>query len=396
MSVVGEDALDSEPISNRTPEKGDFECPEKPGGPSPAKEDKEIALPNHGRRPRGRPRKTAALTPATTGSGSSLPSPGDGDASTMTLDCHTQASDSGQQKMAKPQEVSEQPVKKKRGRRPLPSELRARKLRKTSAEASSRESHPPIKVQLPPDSVTASSTDPLEVPCDQSGSSGGEGQNGVQVSAGPQNGQQKAKRTRELSKELRDEIVLRHTSGEGYKKIAKSLDIACSTVRGVVVKWKVHRTTDTLPRSGCPSKLSNETKSRLVAEVIVRPTVTLKELKSTIAEMGVIASETTIARSLHQAGLYYKVANKVETKESCSDAESNVNERPEQGNTECPVETSIPSPKEQEKEIALPNHGKRPRGRPRKIPKEAQPEVANEGPVKKKTWEETTASRASS
>ena len=107
--------------------------------------------------------------------------------------------------------------------------------------------------------------------------------------------------------ELRDKIVERHKSGEGYKKISKSLNISSSTVRSIIRKWKVHRTTETLPRSGCPSKLSNQARSRLVSEATVRPTVTLKELKNSIAEMGENVSEATISRSLNKAGLYYTV-----------------------------------------------------------------------------------------
>ena len=214
----------------------------------------------------------------------------------------------------------DEPVKKKRGRKALPPELRAKKLLKTP-KALPRQPKPSIKKNVLPDSftdMTQSSRDLLDGPSGQSSSSSGQGQGAPQASAGSPNGKPKAKKGKELPVELRDKIVERHKSGEGYKKISKSLSISSSTVRSIILKWKVHRTTETLPRSGCPSKLSNQARSRLVSEATVRPTVTLKELKSSIAEMGENVSESTISRSLHKAGLYCKVAKrKVQIKERC-------------------------------------------------------------------------------
>ena len=63
-------------------------------------------------------------------------------------------------------------------------------------------------------------------------------------------------KTKELSKEVRHEVVENHHSGEGYKKISKSLIIPFSTVKSIIKKWKTYHTTQTLPRSGRPSKLS--------------------------------------------------------------------------------------------------------------------------------------------
>ena len=133
------------------------------------------------------------------------------------------------------------------------------------------------------------------MPSAQSSSCSGQGQGAPQVSAGSPNGRQKTKKGKELPVELRDKIVQRHLSGEGYKTISKLLNISSHTIRAIIRKWKVHRTTETLPRSGCPSKLSNQARSRLISEATVRPTVTLKELNSSIAEMGVNVSEAMIS-----------------------------------------------------------------------------------------------------
>lgn len=63
--------------------------------------------------------------------------------------------------------------------------------------------------------------------------------------------------------------------------ISKSVGIPISTAGSIVRKWKLHHTIQALPRQGRLSKLS-----RLVRESMVRPTVTLKELQSTVAERG--------------------------------------------------------------------------------------------------------------
>ncbi|XP_004918471.1 uncharacterized protein LOC100485015 isoform X2 [Xenopus tropicalis] len=59
---------------------------------------------------------------------------------------------------------------------------------------------------------------------------------------------------KELPREFRDKVVERHELGEGYKKISRTLDIPLSTVKSIIKKWKMYQTTQTLPRSGRPSK----------------------------------------------------------------------------------------------------------------------------------------------
>uniref|UniRef100_A0A674AB71 Zinc finger protein 250-like n=1 Tax=Salmo trutta TaxID=8032 RepID=A0A674AB71_SALTR len=66
-----------------------------------------------------------------------------------------------------------------------------------------------------------------------------------------------AMRSKELSVELRDRIVSRHRSGEGYQKISAALNVPKNTVASIILKWKKFGTTKTLPRAGRPAKLSN-------------------------------------------------------------------------------------------------------------------------------------------
>ena len=71
-------------------------------------------------------------------------------------------------------------------------------------------------------------------------------------------------RSKELPKELRDRIVARHRSGQGYKRISAELKVPKSTVASIILKWKKFGTTRTLPRPGHPAKLSNLGRRALV------------------------------------------------------------------------------------------------------------------------------------
>ncbi len=68
--------------------------------------------------------------------------------------------------------------------------------------------------------------------------------------------QMRIMRSKELPEELRDRIVARHRSGQGYKKISAALKVPKSTVASIILKWKTFGTTRTLPRAGSPAKLS--------------------------------------------------------------------------------------------------------------------------------------------
>ena len=61
-------------------------------------------------------------------------------------------------------------------------------------------------------------------------------------------------RLKELSVELRDRIVSRHRSGEGYPYISAALKVPKNTVASIILKWKKFGTTKTLPRAGRPGK----------------------------------------------------------------------------------------------------------------------------------------------
>ena len=117
-------------------------------------------------------------------------------------------------------------------------------------------------------------------------------------------------KTKELSKQVRDNVVEKYKSGLGYKKISKSLMITRSTIKSIITKWKEHGTTANLPRDGRPPKLTDRARRALIREAAQRPKVTLEELQSSTAETGVSVHRTTISRTLHRVGLYGRVARR--------------------------------------------------------------------------------------
>jgi hypothetical protein len=56
-------------------------------------------------------------------------------------------------------------------------------------------------------------------------------------------------RSKELSVELRDRIVLRHRSGEGNQKMSAALQVPKNTVASIILKCKKFGANKTLPRA---------------------------------------------------------------------------------------------------------------------------------------------------
>ncbi len=118
--------------------------------------------------------------------------------------------------------------------------------------------------------------------------------------------QMRIMRSKELPEELRDRIVARHRSGQGYNKNSAALKVPKSTVASIILKWKTFGTTRTLPRAGRPAKLSYRGRRALVREV--KKKITVDELQRCIREMGESCRKSTITAALHQSGLYGRVA----------------------------------------------------------------------------------------
>ena len=61
---------------------------------------------------------------------------------------------------------------------------------------------------------------------------------------------------KELSEDLKRRIVVLHEDGQGYKKIANTLKLSCSTVAKIILHFKRAGSTQNRSRVGHPEKLS--------------------------------------------------------------------------------------------------------------------------------------------
>src|SRR4029434_3119067 len=105
-------------------------------------------------------------------------------------------------------------------------------------------------------------------------------------------------------KQLRERVIEKYKSGEGYQIMSKALNIPWSSVKSIIKKWKEYGTCVNLLRAGRPHKLSDRARRRLVREATKTPMITPKELQASAAEMGETLHTTTVARVLHQSKLY--------------------------------------------------------------------------------------------
>jgi hypothetical protein len=108
-------------------------------------------------------------------------------------------------------------------------------------------------------------------------------------------------RSKELSVELRDRIVLRHRTGEGYQKLSAALEVPKNTVASIILKWKKFGTTKTLPRADRPGQTeqSGEKGHGHGGD---------QEPNDQSVEMGEPSRRTTISVAFHQLGLYDREA----------------------------------------------------------------------------------------
>uniref|UniRef100_A0AAZ3S1F5 Transposase Tc1-like domain-containing protein n=1 Tax=Oncorhynchus tshawytscha TaxID=74940 RepID=A0AAZ3S1F5_ONCTS len=93
-------------------------------------------------------------------------------------------------------------------------------------------------------------------------------------------------------------------------KRLETLNIPRSTIKSIIKTWKEYGTTTNLPRDGCPPKLTDQAKRALIREAPKRPKITLKELQSSTAEIGVSVHRITLSCTLHRAGFYRRVSRK--------------------------------------------------------------------------------------
>ena len=101
-------------------------------------------------------------------------------------------------------------------------------------------------------------------------------------------------KTKELSKDIRDKIVDLHKAGMGYKKISKQLGEKLTTVEAIIRKWKKHKVTTNLPRSGSPCKISLRGISMMMRKVRDQPSTTQEEFVNDLKAVGITVTKRTI------------------------------------------------------------------------------------------------------
>ncbi len=110
-------------------------------------------------------------------------------------------------------------------------------------------------------------------------------------------------KTKELSKDTRNKIVDLHQAGKTESAIGKQLGVKKSTVGAIIRKWKTYKTTDNLPRSGSPRKISPRGVKMITRTVSKNPRTTRGDLVNDLQRAGTKVTKATISNTLRCQGL---------------------------------------------------------------------------------------------
>ncbi|KAK3506613.1 hypothetical protein QTP70_011056 [Hemibagrus guttatus] len=110
-------------------------------------------------------------------------------------------------------------------------------------------------------------------------------------------------KTKELSKDTRNKIVALHQAGKTESAIGKQLGVKKSTVGAIIRKWKTYKTTDNLPRSGAPRKISPRGVKMITRTVSKNPRTTRGDLVNDLQRAGTKVTKATISNTLRRQGL---------------------------------------------------------------------------------------------
>ena len=110
---------------------------------------------------------------------------------------------------------------------------------------------------------------------------------------------------KELSEDLKRRIVVLHEDDQGYKKIANTLKLSCSTVAKIIQRFKRAGSTQYRPRVGRPKKLSTRTERHIQMLSLKDRRRSHVSIAAEIEEVGVQpVSAQPISRTLHQIGVH--------------------------------------------------------------------------------------------
>ncbi|KAK3506427.1 hypothetical protein QTP70_000276 [Hemibagrus guttatus] len=110
-------------------------------------------------------------------------------------------------------------------------------------------------------------------------------------------------KTKELSKDTRNKIADLHQAGKTESAIDKQLGVKKSTVGAIIRKWKTYKTTDNLPPSGAPHKISPRGVKMITRTVSKNPRTTRGDLVNDLQRAGTKVTKATISNTLRRQGL---------------------------------------------------------------------------------------------
>ncbi|KAK3524689.1 hypothetical protein QTP86_000791 [Hemibagrus guttatus] len=110
-------------------------------------------------------------------------------------------------------------------------------------------------------------------------------------------------KTKELTKDTRNKIVDLHQAGKTESAIGKQFGVKKSTVEAIIRKWKTYKTTDNLPQSGAPRKISPRGVKMITRTVSKNPRSTRGGLVNDLQRAGTKVTKATISNTLRHQGL---------------------------------------------------------------------------------------------
>ncbi len=110
---------------------------------------------------------------------------------------------------------------------------------------------------------------------------------------------------KELSEDLKKRIVALHKDGVGYKKIAKTPKLSCSTVAKTLQRFDRTGSTQNRPRYGPPKKISTRAQCHIQRLCFGNRRMSVASIAAEVEGVGCQpVSAQTINRTLHQIGLH--------------------------------------------------------------------------------------------
>ncbi len=104
---------------------------------------------------------------------------------------------------------------------------------------------------------------------------------------------------------LKKRIIALHKDGVGYKKIAKTLKLSCSTVAKAIQRFNRTGSTKNRPRHGRPKKLSARAQRHIQSLCLGNRRMSAASIAAEVEGVGgQPVSTQTIRRKLHQIGLH--------------------------------------------------------------------------------------------